>query len=72
MLGPDIIAIIEVTEEQQDYLVDECATCWYCHELLKKCDTLIPGAGVIVGEIDVVKYRNRFWHRGCILDWDSA
>lgn len=68
-MGQEIKGIIELAEEEQDNLVDDLVTCWYCHEPFKECDTLIPGVGVIVGETDVVKYRKRFWHYGCIFDW---
>jgi hypothetical protein len=66
MIIPDII---ELTEKQQDRLVDDCRVCHFCEELFKECDTLIPGVGVIVGETDVVKWKNNYWHYGCISDW---
>ncbi len=69
MSSDEFEGIVELTEQQQDDLVDECVTCWYCHEPFKECDTLIPGVGVIVGDIDVVQYKTLFWHRGCIEDW---
>ena len=62
-------SIIELEEVEQDWLVDELATCHCCAEPFKECDTLIPGVGVIVGETDVVKYKYKFWHHGCIEDW---
>jgi len=65
----EIYGITELSEEEQDFLVDECETCYYCHEPFKECDTLILGIGVIVGETDVAKYKNKFWHHGCIEDW---
>ena len=65
----EIKDIIELEEVEKDWLVDELATCYYCHEPFKECDTLIPGVGVIVGETDVVKYKYKFWHYGCIFDW---
>jgi hypothetical protein len=61
--------IIRLEEVEQDWLVDELVTCFYCGEPFKECDTLIPGIGVVVGETDVVKYKNKFWHYGCIADW---
>jgi len=61
--------ILELTEEQQDHLVDDCLVCCFCGELFKECDTIMPGIGVIIGETDVVKWKNRLWHRGCISDW---
>jgi hypothetical protein len=61
--------IIKLSELQQDRLVDDCRVCHYCREPFKECDTLIPGVGVIIGETDVVKWKNRFWHHGCIYDW---
>lgn len=67
----DIKGLIELTEEEQDELVDECQTCNYCHEPFKECDTLIPGIGVVVGETDVVNYKNKFWHHGCVADWQK-
>lgn len=62
-------AIEEVSEEKAEKLVDALVFCAYCNEPFKECDTLIPGIGVIVGEIDVVKYGDRFWHSGCVRDF---
>ncbi|MDT8302175.1 MAG: hypothetical protein RQ760_11875 [Sedimentisphaerales bacterium] len=69
MARNEIIGIIELTEQEEGNLVDDCETCWYCSEPFKECDTLLPGVGVIVGETDIVKYRKRYWHYGCIFDW---
>jgi hypothetical protein len=63
--------IIELTEEEQDKLVDDLVTCFYCHEPFKESDSLIPGIGLILGETDVAKYTNEFWHHGCIADWQK-
>ena len=49
-------------------ILDEGVVCYYCGELFKECDTLIPGIGLIIGEVDIKKYQNRYWHHGCIID----
>ena len=48
---------------------DKCGVCYYCGEPFKECDTLIPGIGVIIGEVDIKKYLNYYWHHGCIIDY---
>lgn len=68
-MSKEIKGIIEFDEEYQDELVDQLKVCYYCGEPFKECDTIIPGTGVIVGETDVVKYKNRFWHHDCVDDW---
>ena len=67
----EINGVIELAEKYQDWLVDECEACHYCHEPFKECNTLIPGVGVIIGETDVARYKNKFWHHGCIKDWQK-
>jgi len=57
-----------VSEEKEEELYNSLVCCVYCGTPFKECDTLIPGRGVIVGEIDVVKYKNRYWHYGCVFD----
>ena len=57
-----------VGEEKAERLYNRVALCAYCKEPFKECDTVIPGKGVIIGEMDVVKYKNRFWHHGCVFD----
>ena len=47
----------------------ECGVCYYCGEPFKECDTFIPGIGVIIGEVDIKKYLNYYWHHGCIIDY---
>ena len=58
-----------LTEREKGDLIDNCECCYYCGEPFKECDRLIPGIGVITGEVDVVKYLGNFWHLGCIEDW---
>lgn len=57
-----------VDEEKAEKLYDELALCAYCKEPFRECDTVIPGKGVIIGEMDVVEYKDRFWHYGCVFD----
>ncbi len=52
-------------------VLEENGICCYCGEPFKECDTIIPGVGVIVGETDMKKYQNNFWHRGCIYDFNK-
>jgi len=61
--------IKKIKEEKAEELYHSLALCNYCKEPFKECDTIIPGKGLILGETDVVKYKNRFWHQGCILDF---
>lgn len=58
-----------LTQREQDNLVDACEHCNYCGEPFKECDTLIPGFGIVAGEVNVVKYLGKFWHFGCIEEW---
>ena len=58
-----------VSEEKADQLYDSLITCAYCKTPFKECDTIIPGKGLIIGEVDVVEYKNLFWHHGCISDY---
>lgn len=60
--------IESVGEEKAERLYNELALCAYCKEPFKECDTVIPGKGVIIGETDVVEYKNHFWHYGCVFD----
>lgn len=63
-----IYHVYKVSEEKADLLVDDLIFCAYCNEPFKECDTIIPGVGLILGETDVVRYNNKFWHNGCISD----
>jgi hypothetical protein len=60
-----------VSEEQADRLSDALVCCAFCGEPFKECDTVIPGVGVIVGETDVVKWRTRYWHLGCVRGFEK-
>ena len=64
--------IQKVSEKKAEQLSDDLVFCAYCNEPFKECDSVIPGIGVIIGETDVVKYRNTFWHRGCIADYKKS
>ncbi len=57
-----------VNEEKEEELYNSLVCCAYCGTPFKECDTLIQGRGIIVGEIDVVKYKNCYWHYGCVFD----
>ncbi|MCU0652089.1 MAG: hypothetical protein MUC39_04015 [Candidatus Omnitrophica bacterium] len=61
--------IKSISEEVKDKLYDSLEVCAYCKTPFKECDTIIPGKGIVVGEVDVVKYKNLFWHHGCIADY---
>jgi hypothetical protein len=50
-------------------LIDTDEVCFYCGSPFKECDTVIPGVGVIVGDVDVAEYFSHYWHSGCIDDW---
>ena len=63
--------IRQISEEKAVSLVDNLVFCVYCNEPFKECDTIIPGVGVIIGETDVVKYQNKFWHSGCVIDFEK-
>lgn len=63
--------IMKVSEAKAEGLHHSLVCCNYCKTPFKECDTLIPGKGLIIGETDVVEYRNRFWHRGCIFDYEK-
>lgn len=71
MNADEIEGIVKLSETYQDYLVDACERCFYCNEPFKECDTLVPGIGVIVGETDVVLYKDKYWHHGCVIDWQK-
>ena len=63
--------IQSVSEEEADKLVDAFIYCNFCNEPFRECVTVIPGVGVIIGETDVKKYKNKFWHYGCIADFEK-
>ena len=63
--------IKDVTEEKADELYHFLEVCHYCKEPFKECDTLIPGKGLIIGNMDVVEYKKLFWHYGCIFDHEK-
>lgn len=66
-----IKGIKRVSEKKGDELVDRLVCCFFCNEPFKECDTIIPGVGTIVGETDVKKYKGRYWHWGCIYDYEK-
>jgi hypothetical protein len=67
MRSSDIIK--SVSEKNADQLYDSLSVCHYCKTPFKECDTIIPGKGLLTGEMDVVEYKNVFWHYGCIFDY---
>jgi len=69
--GAFIKGIHKVSERKAEFLGDELIFCNYCNEPFKECDTIIPGKGVIIGETDVARYKNKFWHNGCIYDYEK-
>ena len=69
MSGNNIIK--SISEEMKDKLYDSLAVCAYCKSPFTECDTIIPDKGIVVGEVDVVEYKNLFWHSGCILDYQK-
>jgi len=60
-----------VTEEKEEELYNSLALCTYCRTPFRECNTLIPGKGIVLGEVDVVEYKGRFWHYGCIFDYEK-
>ncbi|MBL7197640.1 MAG: hypothetical protein ISS47_06040 [Candidatus Omnitrophica bacterium] len=60
-----------VSEEKADELYNSLIFCHYCETPFKECDTIVPGKGVVLGEIDVVQYKSRFWHYGCVFDYEK-
>lgn len=58
-----------VTEEKAEELYNSLTFCAYCKTPFKECDTIIPGKGLMLGEVDVVEYKRRFWHSGCVFDY---
>ena len=62
----------QFTEDEADAIADTDEVCYYCSEPFKECDTLIPSIGVIVGETDVVRYIDKYWHCGCVADWHKS
>jgi hypothetical protein len=66
------MTVRSVSEETADRLVDAFVCCAFCGEPFKECDTVILGVGVIVGETDVVEWRGRYWHEGCVADYNKA
>ncbi|MBL7130427.1 MAG: hypothetical protein ISS45_03340 [Candidatus Omnitrophica bacterium] len=65
-------SISKISEKKAEELYHSLALCNYCKTPFKECDTIIPGKGLILGGIDVVKYKNRFWHQGCIFDFKKG
>ena len=63
--------ISKISAKKAEELYHSLKLCAYCQSPFKECDTIIPGKGVVVGEIDVVKYKNRFWHQGCVFDFEK-
>ncbi len=61
-----------VSEAKAEQLYNSLKVCAYCKTPFKECDTIIPGKGIIIGEFDVVKYKNLFWHYGCVFDYQNA
>ena len=60
-----------VSEETVDKLYDSLQVCSYCKTPFKECDTITPGRGLVIGETDVVEYKNLFWHYGCVFDYEK-
>jgi len=67
-----ISRIKNVPEKKADELVDGLELCCFCHEPFTECETLLPGVGVIDGYTDVKKYKGRYWHWGCIYDYEKS
>ena len=63
--------IKDVSEEKADEMVDNLVFCSYCGEPFKECDAVILGIGVIIGKTDVKFYKGRYWHYGCIYDFEK-
>lgn len=63
--------IEKISTDSAEKIINRLVFCKYCNEPFKECDTVIPSIGVILGKIDVVKWRNNFWHSGCIQDYQK-
>jgi hypothetical protein len=50
-------------------IINKGSVCFFCDEPFKECDTIIPGVGLIIGCVDIKKYKNHYWHKGCIGDY---
>ena len=61
-----------VSEKKAEGLYNSLTFCAYCGTSFKDCDKIIPGKGLILGEMDVVGYKGRFWHYGCVFDHGKA
>ena len=68
----DIGTVKLVSEKKAEELYESLAVCAYCKTPFKECDTIIPGKGLVIGETDVRKHKNLFWHLGCISDYQKA
>lgn len=69
MINP--LRIRSISEEKAERLYDAVSVCHYCKTPFRECDTLIPGKGLVAGEVDVVEYRKLFWHYGCVFDYEK-
>lgn len=63
--------IKSLPEAKAEKLYHSVALCNYCKTPFKDCDTVIPGKGVVLGEMDVVQYKSHFWHYSCVFDYEK-
>jgi hypothetical protein len=50
-------------------IVSRRDVCSYCAEPFKECDTLYSDGRFEVGEIDVIGFKESYYHTGCLLDY---
>lgn len=53
----DIAAVVEKGAEK---LCNSLVFCQYCRTPFKEYDTIIPGKGIVPGEVGVVEYKKHF------------
>jgi len=67
----EINSIKPVGEKRAEQLYNSVSVCIYCKTPFKECDTIILGKGIVIGETNVVEYKKRFWHHGCVFDYEK-
>ena len=50
-------------------LVERCDVCQYCGEPFKECDTLYSDGRFEIGEIDVIGFKEFYYHVGCLMEY---
>jgi hypothetical protein len=50
-------------------ILNRCDVCSYCGEPFRECDTLFSDGRFEIGEIDVIGFKENYYHTGCLLDY---